>query len=306
MKTSEIPELFDPAWQGRIIAAVEVAPQTFRMRRLPKDIVGGTGAQGPQGPEGPVGPVGPIGPEGDKGEMGGLVLTYDFDDATGEPPASGEIRLNNTSLNLVTHIFVHGTDLNSINANPVWSFANSQKGLVVIFDKADPLHWAAYRVVAAIQTTHWDLTVTYIAHNGALFTDGMDVNTVVVPQGPTGPTGPQGPQGDEGPQGPEGSFSHSTLAYSATVNLDFNADDYRSLTLAGNVTFTTSNKAAPLALAIRIICDGTNRTFTFPVGWKWFGDGMPTGINANKEGILSVTCFGGAEADVRAVFSPEP
>lgn len=106
------------------------------------------------------------------------------------------------------------------------------------------------------------------------------------------------------PPGPN--FTHSTLAYAATTNLDFDADDYRSLTLAGNVTFTTSNRAAPKALTIRIIADGSTRTFTFPAGWKFIGSAAPTNIAANKEGILSITCFGSADTDIRAVYAVEP
>lgn len=152
----------------------------------------------------------------------------------------------------------------------------------------------------------------------------------VGPQGPTGPQGPQGPAGadgangangtngtngtngadgatgPQGPAGPEGSFSHSTLAYSATTNLDFDADDYRSVTLAGDITFTTSNRGAPKALSIRIIGDGSIRTLTFPAGWKFVGAAAPTMLAANKEAILSVTCFGANDADIRAAYAAEP
>jgi hypothetical protein len=118
----------------------------------------------------------------------------------------------------------------------------------------------------------------------------------------TGATGAAGPQG---PTGPEGSFPHSVLAYSATTDLNFDADDYRSLTLAGNVTFTTSNRGAPKALSIRIIGDGSTRTLTFPA-WKFVGAAPPASLAANKIAILSVTCFGSADTDIVAAYSAEP
>lgn len=99
---------------------------------------------------------------------------------------------------------------------------------------------------------------------------------------------------------------HSVLTYAATTDLDFDAGDYRSLTLAGNVTFTTSNRGAPKALAIRIIGDGSIRTLTFPVGWKFVGAAPPASLAANKIAILSVTCFGAADTDIVAAYSAEP
>lgn len=111
-------------------------------------------------------------------------------------------------------------------------------------------------------------------------------------------------KGATGATGPEGSFAHSVLTYAATTNIDFDGDDYRSLTLTGNVTFTTSNRGAPKSITIRIIGDASDRTLTFPGGWKWYGD-MPSALAANKEGILSVTCFGSNEADVRAAYASQ-
>lgn len=105
-------------------------------------------------------------------------------------------------------------------------------------------------------------------------------------------------------QGPQ--FTHSTLTYAATVDIDFTLADYRSLPLAGNVTFTTSNRAAPRARTIRIIGDGSSRTLTFPAGWIFIGAAAPTALAANKVAILSVTCFGANDADIVAAYSAEP
>lgn len=128
------------------------------------------------------------------------------------------------------------------------------------------------------------------------------------PDGPTGLTGPQGGQGNVGPAGPAGSSTHSTLTYAATVDIDFTAADYRTLSLTGNVTFTTSNRAAPRTVSIQIISDGSTRMFTFPAGWtsRFVGGTSPTGIAANKIAILTVTCFGANDSDIVAAYAAQP
>lgn len=105
-------------------------------------------------------------------------------------------------------------------------------------------------------------------------------------------------------KGPQ--FTHTTLTYAATTDIDFTLADYRSLTLAGNVTFTTSNRAAPRARTIRIIGDGSSRTLTFPAGWIFIGAAAPTALAANKVAVLSVTCFGANDADIVAAYSAQP
>lgn len=118
-----------------------------------------------------------------------------------------------------------------------------------------------------------------------------------------GPAGPPGPQGDPGPAGPAGSSTHSTLAYAVTVDIDFLLADYRTLSLTGNVTFTTSNRAAPRTVSIRIICDATPRTYVFPAGWIFVGGAAPSGIAASKTAILTATCFGANDADIVAAYA---
>lgn len=124
------------------------------------------------------------------------------------------------------------------------------------------------------------------------------------PQGETGPAGPQGNPGIQGPQGPAGSSSWSTLTQASPTVIDFDSDDYRTLSLSGNVTFSTTNRGAPKTVTIKIICDGTTRTLTFPADWVFVGD-KPTQIAANKVGALTVTCFGSAETDLVAAYAEQ-
>ena len=93
----------------------------------------------------------------------------------------------------------------------------------------------------------------------------------------------------------------ATLTYSATTNLDFSIYDVQTVSLTGNVTFTTSNLAAGLGKVLRIICDGTPRTFTFPA-WTFMTSAAPTGIAASKTAVLSLLAFGGTDSTVVASY----
>jgi hypothetical protein len=102
-------------------------------------------------------------------------------------------------------------------------------------------------------------------------------------------------------------LDHSTIASAASIALDFLAGGLRSInTLAHNVTFTTSNRAVGRSIAVRIVCDGTTRTFSFPAGWKFLSMAAPANIAANKTGVLSLTCFGSNDSDIVAVWAVEP
>lgn len=103
-------------------------------------------------------------------------------------------------------------------------------------------------------------------------------------------------------------LTQATLSYAATTDIDFAAvtGTYQTVSLTGDVTFTTSNRAAGRSVVLRIICDGTNRNFTFPAGWKFLGVSAPASITANKTAVLSVTLFGTADSDAVCAYSVEP
>lgn len=127
------------------------------------------------------------------------------------------------------------------------------------------------------------------------------------PAGSEGPTGPTGAVGGTGPTGPTGATqadSHSVISYNANVALDFNdASNFHTITLAGAITFTSSNLATMREKIVRIICDGTNRLITFPAGWIFVGDLVSANaytLTANKILMFSAKAFGAADADVVA------
>jgi hypothetical protein len=101
--------------------------------------------------------------------------------------------------------------------------------------------------------------------------------------------------------------SFSTITYGATVALDFASLDaqYRTINLTGNLELTTSNLANGRTLVLRIVADATQRTFTFPVDWK-FVSTKPATLDASKTAILSLTAFGSTNADVIAAYAFQP
>jgi hypothetical protein len=98
-------------------------------------------------------------------------------------------------------------------------------------------------------------------------------------------------------------FTAATITYAATVDLDLAAlaGGYRTISLTGALTFTTSNRASGRQVTIRLICDSTARALTFPAGWTFLGT-KPSTIAASKTAVLSLTYFGTADSDCVAAY----
>jgi hypothetical protein len=94
-------------------------------------------------------------------------------------------------------------------------------------------------------------------------------------------------------------FAHGTITYAASIGLDFaaRAGAIWTVSLTGNLTFTGSNYALGKVFSIRLICDGTLRTLTFPANWKFVG-ARPVNIAATRTALFTCQCFGTTEADV--------
>jgi hypothetical protein len=101
-------------------------------------------------------------------------------------------------------------------------------------------------------------------------------------------------------------LTHSTLTYGASVALDFDGDGFQTCSLTGDITFTTSNLAAGRSKTLRIVGDGSLRSFTFPAGWTFVGAAAPASLAANKVAVLTLTSFGTTDADVVAAYSAKP
>ena len=86
--------------------------------------------------------------------------------------------------------------------------------------------------------------------------------------------------------------------------LNFDHDQLQTDTIASNTTYSTpSNIASGRSKTVKLLCDGTTRTLTFPA-WKFLGV-KPTEIAANKTAVLTLTCFGTTDADIVAAYAVE-
>lgn len=88
-----------------------------------------------------------------------------------------------------------------------------------------------------------------------------------------------------------------------TTALDMSSNEIQTISLSGNTTFTTSNRATGRTKMVKILCDGTGRTLTWPAGWIFVGAAAPTSIAANKTAILTITCFGSNDSDIVAGYA---
>jgi hypothetical protein len=93
------------------------------------------------------------------------------------------------------------------------------------------------------------------------------------------------------------------VSYAASVQLDFDEEGFKTISLTGDISLTTGNRASGKSMAVRFVADGSNRSFTFPA-WVFVGS-APTQIVASKTGVLALTCFGSAESDIVAAYAEE-
>lgn len=103
----------------------------------------------------------------------------------------------------------------------------------------------------------------------------------------------------------EANLGVESLTYAASVELDFATFQDKTINLSGDLTLTTANLTAGSGVSIRIVCDGSNRNFNFPVGWTFIGGTVPASIDAGKTAILSLRSYGTTDADVVAGYSVE-
>ncbi len=90
------------------------------------------------------------------------------------------------------------------------------------------------------------------------------------------------------------------------TDVDFNENELQEISIITNTTFTGTNYATGKTKVIKITTDGTLRTLAFPPAWVFIGSAAPADQAANKEAILSLTCFSGVEAGVIASYAVEP
>ncbi len=99
--------------------------------------------------------------------------------------------------------------------------------------------------------------------------------------------------------------AQTALTYAATTDIDLTVVGVRTLSLTGNVTFTTSNRAAGRRASLKIAADSSTRTFTFPA-WVFVGAAAPANIAANKVARLTLEAYGTADTDIIAAYAVQP
>lgn len=97
----------------------------------------------------------------------------------------------------------------------------------------------------------------------------------------------------------------ATLSYAATTDIDMEGSPFQKLALTGNITFTTSNKAAGKIVRLLLSSDGSSRNLTFPVGWT-FLIAAPTALAANKSALMVIHCTSTADAGVFVTYQVQP
>ena len=92
------------------------------------------------------------------------------------------------------------------------------------------------------------------------------------------------------------------LGTTGTVNLDLAAlvGTIQTITATGNITFTTSNRAAGRNFELRIAAGASTRTLAWPAGWVAFGAALPTSLASGKVLRVAVSCTGTTDASIDA------
>ena len=96
-------------------------------------------------------------------------------------------------------------------------------------------------------------------------------------------------------------YNPTTLTFSATLTIDFDAEEKQKLTLTGISTLSMSNRADGKSKTLYIVADTVDRVLTLPTGMHRIGDADTTSltITANKRGVLTFDIVGGnADSDI--------
>jgi len=239
----------------------------------PQGPKGDTGDQGPTGPTGPAGATGPQGPQGPQGPAGA-------DGATGPQGPAGVV----TATAPIT--YDAGTQTVAISAA-----TTSAAGSMSSADKAklDGIASGATNTPLSDATPQSPGSAAAGTANSASRSDHVHPLPAVATTSAAGLMP---------------ALSYAAITYAADIELDLAALDgqVRTISLTGNLSLTSINRAAGRRVVLRLICDGTQRTLTFPNGWVFVGT-KPANIAASKTAVLSVTWFGTATTDAVAAYA---
>jgi hypothetical protein len=96
----------------------------------------------------------------------------------------------------------------------------------------------------------------------------------------------------------------STLAYAASVAINFAGDEWKTLSLTGDVVFTAVNLTEGAEVHVHVIADSSDRAIGYPAAWRALNH-LPRFVPANSRGVLKLRSRGTADSSVIAEWIPE-
>lgn len=101
-------------------------------------------------------------------------------------------------------------------------------------------------------------------------------------------------------------FRPGNAATSGTaIAVDMAGAVQQDVTLSGDLTATTTNKATGLRVDVLIRAGASLRNLTWPA-WKWIGSAAPATLASGKVALLVLRSFGAADTDIVATWTVEP
>ena len=176
---------------------------------------GSQGATGSTGAQGATGTGGSTGAQGAEGNFGGATFYYTFEsNTTNANPGSGDLRLDNSTQNAATGIYIcdtdeDGTDIASY-LQTIDDSTSTIKGHVKITNKLDSSQFLLFTISSLTDNTgYFDITVSPVDSSATSpFSANEDILITFArtgDKGDTGSTGAQGATGSTGSQGATGS-----------------------------------------------------------------------------------------------------
>ena len=166
---------------------------------------GSTGNTGAQGATGSTGSGGSTGAQGAEGNFGGATFYYTFEsNTTNANPGSGDLRLDNSTQNAATGIYIcdtdeDGTDIASY-LQTIDDSTSTIKGHVKITNKLDSSQFILFTISSLTDNTgYFDITVSPVDSSATSpFSANEDILITFARTGDKGDTGAQGAAGAQG------------------------------------------------------------------------------------------------------------
>jgi len=173
---------------------------------------GAQGATGSTGAQGATGSGGSTGAQGAEGNFGGATFYYTFEsNTTNANPGAGDLRLDNSTQNAATGIYIcdtdeDGTDIASY-LQTIDDSTSTIKGHVKITNKLDSSQFILFTISSLTDNTgYFDITVSPVDSSATSpFSANEDILITFARTGDKGDTGSTGAQGAAGAQGATGS-----------------------------------------------------------------------------------------------------